>query len=1135
MAQKIFNYTKGKMRQLSIINRISSILNKKLTIDNTLQQIAFLLPNGFKFSDACARIIYYDQKFQSSNFVVSPWRIVQSFKPLTNPIGFIEVYYKDYHPDQFSGPFSQQEDELLKQIINLIEVYFESIKTERQIAPKKHNHKVDENQNPKSNYFHQFLNHNYSNRDIFHDLMPFKVEEILLISTLYDAFSIESEGRIFDQVLGDYQQLNLTSIPRITGVTKISEAFKALQNKHYDLVIVMVGADTKKPVFIGREIKKLFPYIPVFLLLNNNQGIATIEKMHDDNPIYDRLFVWNGDSKIFFAMIKTVEDRINLDNDTEKASARVILLVEDSPKFYSRFLTVLYTVVMDQTRRIIRDVQTDELYKVLRIRARPKIILATNFEQALDIIENYRDFMLAIITDTRFDKNDIKIEDAGFQLADYVKDNGLDIPLILHSAEDVNEKIAKEKNLQFINKNSNNLSTLFRNFITTYLGFGDFIFRYPNGQIVGFAKTMKEFVDLLKNIPDDSLRYHANNNHLSHWLMARGEIEIAKIIKPVKEVDFEDIKKVREYILNTIEDYRQERIKGKLIPYEEHEWNDNKNLVMLREGAIGGKGRGLAFINMLVYNIGLGKDLKGINIKTPQTFIIGTDEYDDFMQNSGLFKKASIINDIERIKTMFSRAKLTTATEEKLMELVRNVKTPLAVRSSGLFEDSLSQSFSGVFETFMIPNNHPDENIRFHQLNQAIKMVYASVFSNMAKSYIESVNYKLDEEKMAVIIQEVAGQQSDKYFYPQISGVAQSYNYYPYSYIKPEDGFAILAMGLGAYTVEGEKSFKFCPKYPKLTHNSINDIMTNSQREFYAIDLSDSQMEIEKSENSGLVKLRISTAENHGTLKHIASTYNAYNDSISPGINVQGSRILNFANILQYDYIPLAETITRVLDLVQEVTDTPVEIEFATVLNKNSSNKADFYLLQIKPLISKGQDFEITKHDMESKDLILYSNKGVGNGINTELTDIVYLNNSVFDKTRTKEMAEEIAIINKKFMEEKRKYVLIGPGRWGTRDEFIGIPVKWPEISQAAIIVETELIGFPLEASAGSHFFNNVISMNVGYYSIFHNEGSDFINYDYLASCTQIFKGNWFNHVKTEKPFIAKMDGKKGVGVILKD
>jgi hypothetical protein len=1129
------NFTKGRIREIALINLVSEIIKKKLTIEDTLQQIAFSLPQAFKFKDACARIIYREKEYVSQPFKVSPWRLVREFQSYEGSRGLIEVYYDLEHVKKQEGPFSLSEVETIDKVIDLI-TRFINEKTAINIRKNRNSLAGDANETvdiTSSNYLHRFLNHTYSNRDVYHDLMPFKVKEILLISTLYDAFSIENEGRIFDQVLGEYQQLNLSSMPRITGVTKINDAFKALKEKHYDLVVIMTGMNHKKSIFISREIKKMYSYIPVFLLLNNNSEIGPIELQHKDKYIYDRIFVWNGDSNIFFAMIKNVEDRVNLDNDTSKALVRVILLVEDSPKFYSRFLPVLYKVVMDQTRRIIRDVQADELYKVLRIRARPKIILATNYEQAVDILENYKGFILTVITDMSYDIDGKKSPTAGLQLANRIRIQNSDIPIVIQSSEPENEKIAREHGIQFIDKNADNLSVLFRNFITEYLGFGDFIFRLPDRTQVGEAKTMNEFVKMLEIIPDESLEFHAIHNHFSLWLMARGEVEIAKIIRPANVKDFETIEEIRRYIIDTIEDFRQERVRGKVIPYEEHHWNDNTNIVMLADGALGGKGRGIAFIYLLVYNIGFRKLVDGLNITTPRTFIIGTDEYDNFISQNRLYERAVEINDFEKIKLLFLRNNISEDLEHRLLELVKNIDKPLAVRSSSLFEDSLSQSFSGVFETYMLPNNHPDLRIRWKQLITAVKMVYASVFSNLAKGYIESVNYKLDEEKMAIVIQEVVGQQSGDYYYPHISGVAQSYNFYPFSHMKPEDGYALMALGLGTYVVEGEKCFRFSPKYPKLQLKSVKDQFKDSQVSFCAINLKNSDPHIENGENSSLIKLDLYDAEMHGTLKHIASTYNPENDTIQPGIRVNGPRILNFANILQHNYIPLADTISKSLKLVQEAMDTPVEIEFAVDLTKDENGNASFHLLQVKPLLGKSLDFEIHPSELEGDNVVLISEKGMGNGVIEYINNIIFVDPNLFDKTKTKEMVKEISEFNKICRDNKNKYVLIGPGRWGTRDEWIGIPVKWPDISNAKIIVETDLEGYPLEASAGSHFFNNVISMNVGYYSVHQKQGRNFINYDFLRKQKIIRKGKWFLHVRTEKNLTIKMDGKKGICLIL--
>lgn len=1135
MGKQNHKFTKGMLREIALINLVSDITKMRLSLEDTLQQIAFSLPQAFRYNDACAQIIYHEKRYTSNHFESSPWRLTRQFQTYEGSRGQIEIYYNIKHPQIHEGPFTENEGETLDKLIDIITRFI----NEKTAIKGRRSHVEDDNDGnhisnqSTSNYLHQFLNHSKSYRDIYHDLMPFKVKEILLISTLYDAFSIENEGRIFDQVLGEYQQLNLTAMPRITGVTKINEAFKELKKKHYDLVIIMTGMNHKKSIFISREIKKLYKYIPVFLLLNNNSEIKPIQNQHSNEPIYDRIFVWNGDSNIFFAMIKNVEDRVNLDNDTSKALVRVILLVEDSPKYYSRFLPVLYNVVMGQTRRIIRDVQTDELYKVLRIRARPKIILATNYEQAVDILENYKGFILSVITDMSYEKDGKKIDTAGFELAKRVRHQNSDIPLIIQSSDSENQKYAKNLNIQFIDKNANNLSELFRNFIREYLGFGDFIFRMPDGSKVGVAKSFKEFVELLEMIPDESLSYHATHNHISLWLMARGEVEIAKIIRPSQVKDFMSITEIRNYILTTIEDYRQENVKGKVIPFEDNIWSDTKNIVMLADGSMGGKGRGIAFIYLLVYTIGFKKFVDGINISTPRTFIIGTDEYDHFIAQNSLYKRAIELNDFQKIKILFANTALSETLEKRLLELVKKINKPLAIRSSGLFEDSLSQSFSGVFETYMLPNNHPDLRTRWKQLILSIKMVYASVFSALAKGYIESVHYKLDEEKMAVIIQEVVGQQSKDYYYPHISGVAQSYNFYPFSHMKPEDGYALLALGLGTYVVEGEKCYRFSPKYPKLKLKSLKHQFKDSQVNFYAINMKNQTPTIEKGENAGLCKLDIFDAETHGTLTHIASTYIPENDTIQPGIRANGPRVLNFSNILQHNYIPLSETISKSLELVGEAMDTPVEIEFAVDLTKDKQGNSSFYLLQIKPLMGKTLDFNINTVELEKDNVILFSEKGMGNGLVDDIEDMVFINPDRFNKSETKEMVSEIAAINKALVKEKRQYVLIGPGRWGTRDEWIGIPVKWPDISFAKVIVETDLKGYPLEASAGSHFFNNVISMNVGYYSIHHKKGRNLINYEYLNKQTIIKQGKWFTHIRTHSKLTIKMDGKKGIAAII--
>ncbi|MBT7142700.1 MAG: pyruvate, phosphate dikinase [Bacteroidetes bacterium] len=977
----------------------------------------------------------------------------------------------------------------------------------------------------------RFLNKSNFNRDIYHDLMPFKVKEILLVGNLYDAYSIEKDGRFSEHVLGEYSQLNLTSLPRISGVSTIEEVLNELNSKHYDLIIFMLGVDKKAPIEMSKIIKEKYQYIPIFLLLNSNRDLEIYQSA--ELPSIDKVFVWNGDSKIFFAMIKIVEDKINIENDTKIGLVRVIVLVEDSAKYYSKYLPLLYKIVLEQTRRVIDDVSTDELYKLLKLKARPKIILASNYEDAINIIRQYQDYMLCMITDVKFPKDNILDENAGLKLVKYVRENMKFIPTIIQSSEEENSKIAFELKSTFINKNSDYLLQEIKSFITHYLGFGNFIYRNQNGHQIAVAKSLKEFEKKIQEIPAESLLHHAKKNHFSTWLMARGEIQVAKILNPSKVSDFDSPDDLREYLSSVIKKFRNEQNLGKIIPFEESLISDETNIVSLSDGSLGGKGRGLAFVNTLIYNFDFSKNVQGINIKTPKTSIIGTEEFEYFRERNSIdtfVKKNTSYNDIRKY---FAKSRLSTSLIKRLKSILKHIKTPIAIRSSGLFEDSLTQPFAGIFETYILPNNHSDIKVRLEQCKTAIKLVYASVYSERARAYIEAINYKIDEEKMAVVIQEVVGNQFGDTYYPHISGVAESYNYYPFSHIKPEDGFALTAVGLGRYVVEGEKAFRFCPKFSTLEINSPKDQYKNSQVHFYAVDLKNSDVNLMKGEDAGLVKMDIFEAEKHNSLRHCVSTYNADNETIEPGIDSYGPRVVNFANILKYDYIPLAKTIEIVLGLVKEALGSPVEIEFAVDLKKDKNGKASFYLLQIKPLIGTSLDYSINVDEIDKNKVVLFANKAMGNGLIENICDVIFVDKEKFDKSKTEEMVLEIEAINKKMISEKRNYVLIGPGRWGTRDKWIGIPVSWPQISNAKIIVETSLKDYPLEASSGSHFFHNVTSMNVGYFSIQQEHSEDILKWDVLKKQKLIDETKYFKHVQFENPLKIMMDGKKRISVIL--
>lgn len=1122
-----------RLKELAAINQTTEILKAGKPINETLQQICLILPRAYQYPEfTSVRITYADEQCTSPGFKKTKWVQIQDFESVDGQKGNIEVFYSKKFPDFDEGPFLEEERHLIINISNLIIGYINSLKAKQLLsktgkAPSEEIKPTLQSPISGRKLLQKFLNKSNVNRDIYHDLMPFKVKEILLIANLYDAYSIEKEGKFSEHVLGEYHQLNLTSVPRITGVSSSEEAFEQLNSKHFDLIILMVGVDRVTPPNLSKQIKKSFPYIPIFVLLNNNSDIEFYERITKNTISIDRTFVWNGDSRIFFSMIKLVEDMINAENDTQIGMVRIILLVEDSPIFYSRYLPLLYQIVMEQTKRIIDDVSTDDLFKVLRMRARPKILLVSTYEGAIEIINKFKDNLLCLITDVSYSKDGEENSNAGFELTKYIKNRISNIPIIIQSSDQSNAKKAYDLKSTFINKNSETLLLDFQSFITYYLGFGNFIYRDKKGAQIGIAHSLKEFEAQLKTISAETLLYHAEKDHFSLWLMARGEIQAAKVLRPHKVTDFKDAENLREVLIDVLQKFRNEQNKGKIIPFDEGAILDESNIVSLSNGSLGGKGRGLAFINSLIYNYNFSKHVSDINIRSPKTSVIGTNEFERFIEKNNLREILISGVDYESVKKIFIQSSLSETLTKRLKIILRKITNPIAVRSSGLFEDSLMQPFAGIFDTFLLPNNHPDINIRLEQTMNAIKLVYASIYSPIAMAYIEAVNYKIEDEKMAIILQEVVGNTYGDYYYPHISGVAQSYNYYPFGHMKPEEGFAVAAVGLGKYVVEGEKAYRFSPKYPQTEINSPKDQFKNSQLKFYAVDLGKKDLNLLEGDTAGLSYLDIDLAEKHKNITHCASVYDADNNSIYPGIDRPGPRIINFANILKYNYIPLAKTIETVLDVVQEALGSPVEIEYAVDLRKDENNKASFYLLQIKPLIANAHDFEFNIDNINNEDILIYAEKGMGNGLLKHIDDIIYVDETTFDKNQTSAMVDEIDQLNRKMINENRKYVLIGPGRWGTRDRWIGIPVRWPQISNAAVIIETSLQDYPLDGSSGSHFFHNVTAMNVGYYSIQQEFSTSFINKDLFKKQEVVNQTKYFKHIRFKNPLLIRMDGKK--------
>jgi len=973
-----------------------------------------------------------------------------------------------------------------------------------------------------------------SDRDIFQELMPTKVKEILLLATLYDSYSIVREGQFTDKIFGEFLQLNLYTYPRFTSVNSEEEALRMIKTRDFELVIIMVGVDKSIPILAADAIYKIKPQVPILLLVNNNGDLRYFQTSSTKIESIDRVFVWNGNSNVFLAMIKYIEDKKNVEADTLNGNVRVVLLIEDSIQYYSRYLPMLYTNIMTQTQNLVEDKSADELHKIMKLRGRPKVILVSSYEEAVIAINKYQKYLLSVISDVKFPRNGVDDEEAGVDILKYVSSVlRFQIPILLQSHDVNNAQKALDVGADFINKNSESLSLDIHNFIYKRLGFGNFAFKDIDGNPIMIAHNMAEFQEMFRIIPESALTYHGQRNSFSTWLMARGEINIAEQLLPRRLEDFKNASELRQFCLNVFEKERIQKLRGTIIDFDPTLVSGNRYVVRLSKGSLGGKGRGMAFMCNFLENIDFAQIIPEMNIRIPATAVIGASEFDKFLENNNMFDEIYSSNDYERTKTIFLESQFDEELQERLYSYLEKMKKPLAIRSSGLFEDSLMQPFSGVYSTYLIPNNHPDITIRFQQLETAIKLVYASIFTESAMSYFEAVDYKIEEEKMAVIIQEVVGHQYNDHYYPSISGVAQSYNFYPVSYMEPEDGFAVAAIGLGMYVVGGENAYRFCPKYPQINTLSDHDLVRDSQKEFYSIDMDHTQFDLENGgENAAIKKMKISSAEKDGVLQHCASVFDYENDCLIPGIDSPGLRVIDFANILKYKHIPLANTLTLLLKLFREAMGSPVEIEYAVDLETGENQLPTFYLLQIKPLIRRDDQLAVNVGDVDPEKTIMFARRGMGNGIVSGITDIIFVDPDRFDKMKTREIAAEISQFNRKMDFLNKEYILVGPGRWGTRDPFTGIPVAWSNISKARVIVEMGLKDFPLDGSLGSHFFHNVTSMNVGYFTIPHNSSDSNINMEILKNRPVIEEGKYIKHVSFEKPLHIIMDGKNREALI---
>jgi CheY-like chemotaxis protein len=972
--------------------------------------------------------------------------------------------------------------------------------------------------------------------DNFHNLMQYRVKEILLISTFYDAYIFEHDSLLSEQIVGEYHQLNLTTVPRITSVPTGEEALNLLSKKRYDLVITTMRTGEDNTFELSRKIKQIQGDLPIILMLTVKSDIAIVNRNRDRLSFIESVFLWNGDSKLILAMIKYVEDKKNAPYDTENGLVKVILLVEDSINFISIYLPLLYTEIMEQTQRLISEELNDN-QKYNRMRTRPKVIVTDNYEDGMELARQYQEHLLCVMSDMEFYRKGELDGEAGIKFLNNIKRENPDLACILQSSLLINRSKAEDLGVTFFHKQSQFLLKDLRNFIVENLGFGDLVFRDEQGGEITRAKNLVDFEKTIPVLPMEVILYHTRRKDFSSWLIAHGEMQLARKLRPIEAEDFHSYDIYRKFLHNQFMALRRERNRGKIVSLNRESLNIDGAITRISSGSLGGKGRGLAFFNSFLVTTEFDSNFRGVNIKIPQTTIIGTSAFGQFVKENNLFELRNCTDD-EEIKQKFTDGELSPKIIDKLRIYLEEVRTPIAVRSSGLLEDSQSQPFAGVYQTYMLPNNSDDIDDRLNQLAAAVKLVYSSVFLNDTRNYIENLNYIIEEESMAVVIQKVVGGQYDHYFYPHLSGVAQSYNYYPIGNMDNQDGVASIAVGLGQAVVEGEKNFRYCPEYPAVSYQSDEDLLKSTQTEFYAIDLGKKDFDIlQGGEFETLSKLRMYTAEKHNNLYHMASVWDGENNRIVDGIGSAGPRIINFANILKYDVFPLSDILKRVLAVTQVALGIPVEIEFAVDLSKNEEEGLlpTFYMLQVRPMTINFEDELTNIEAVEPDDLLLYTEEGLGNGKIDDLYDIIFIDPDKFDKTRTQEMREEIEKLNTMMKENDREYILIGPGRWGTRDRFLGIPVIWSQISKAKIIVEAGLEDFNIEPSQGTHFFHNVVAMNMGYFYVKNqNKNESFIDWNHIKTHEGATTYEYFTHIVSKEPFKVIMDGKNRKSMIYK-
>ena len=974
----------------------------------------------------------------------------------------------------------------------------------------------------------------------FANLMNKRIYNVLLIATKYDAFMLEDDGRVDEQIFNEYTSLSLRYPPRFTQVTTEAEALAELKDRNFELIICMPNMDNRDIFAAATEIKVHYPNIPIVVLTPFSKEVSK-RIANEDLSAIDYVFSWLGNAELLLAIIKLIEDKMNAPDDTASVGVQIILLVEDSIRFYSSALPHLYKFVLEQSQMFAKEALNDH-QRTLRMRGRPKIKLARTYEEAVRIFNQYRDNLLGIISDMSFMHDGVKDPYAGYKFGQYVRKTGLIIPFVLESSEASNKVYAKELGASFIDKNSKSYPQDLRKKIMQRFGFGDFVILNPQTkEEIMRIKDLKDLQKKVFQIPDDSLVYHLSRNHFSRFFYSRAMFPPAEVLKRVDVSDYKDMDEARKLIFDLIVQYRRMKNSGVVAVYQKERFDEYSNFARIGDGSLGGKGRGLAFIGAMVKRYPK-LEHEHFAVTIPKTVVICTDIFDEFMETNELYPVALSDVDDETILKYFLRASLPARLIEDLMAFFDVVKSPIAVRSSSLLEDSHYQPFAGIYSTYMVPKLE-DKYDMLRTLSDAIKAVYASVFYRDSKAYMTATSNLIDQEKMAIVLQEVVGNRYNDHFYPTISGVARSLNFYPIGNEKAEDGIANIALGLGKYIVDGGQTLRFSPRHPHniLQMSTMDFALRETQTRYYALDLKNLAEQFSVDDSFNLLRLNLKDADADGSLKFIVSTYDPYDQVIRDGYYPGGRKILSFVNVLQHDVFPLADTLDQILHVGQEEMGRPIEIEFAvnidpmkTEQSRGGSPTATFYLLQIRPIVDNKEVMEEDLTLVEQKDTILSSTSVLGHGIVTDVQDIIYVKTGAFNSANNQLIAYDIEKMNRGFTAEEKNYVLVGPGRWGSSDSWLGIPVKWPHISNARVIVECGLENYRVDPSQGTHFFQNLTSFGVGYFTINPFKGDGWFDEEYLNSLPAVEETEYLRHVHFDKPIVIKMDGKKSLGVVLK-